>query len=569
MRFTNNNIRDIPNTMVIDDPHILLAHANSELEPKTALAELIANSFGHGQATRVEIIYNRHRRTMSVNDNGGGMEHIYLLLKLGASTTYGQVAGNISKYGVGGTDAMLSLSSRSKIWTMRGDGRVMFDDVPWTRVMHIRNLRNVIINDEWYQATPENTPRILLRQGQGVHIMMYLRRDRILRTDSLKRELARRFAPGLRQDLSIIWTTIERNGQRSSEHLTATALPRWPRDPNHHVKFAEVISHDGERFPIRGEFGLFPDLSGRLSKATIGFYPQVVIETAECYTDPEGLSYSGRGVAGYVDLGDGWQNKLSTHKEDIDDHILRGKLMTVIFEKIKPLLEQTEQDEQAIILNNFVLDLEGAFNRLATVVTLSRPVGSAVAEGPLGPRPRGPNLPNPRVRPIPDPNRPRHERRPPRNVVPRVGEGAGVVELPQPPTRAKIDIDLSSDEDMERLMCHLDVVSESQKHFRIALNKDHPTVKKWLRLRRDGRRSHEAVACTETINSWAATAMAAGFIRFPNILQRCAPALKAALDEVGVNDRQQLLARLLFDNIGNNDGDGGGDDGEEEFEAAA
>ena len=85
--------------------------------------------------------------------------------------------------------------------------------------------------------------------------------------------------------------------------------------------------------------------------------------TKECFSLND-ISYSGKGIRGWIDLEDGWQPYLTTTKRNIHDDILRAKLMEILFHRIRPLLELTERLQDQIQLDNIALQIEAGFNNL-------------------------------------------------------------------------------------------------------------------------------------------------------------------------------------------------------------
>src|SRR5205823_4669655 len=125
--------------------------------------------------------------------------------------------------GCGGTLAMIWLADKVRIWTLR-DGKVMHDDVVWSRVMKAETLAHVMIGADWERATINNTPAQLLAARHGTMIEMNLRRERMMVIDAVERELARTYAPGLRAGRKITIKTIDRAGRESTQELIDEAI---------------------------------------------------------------------------------------------------------------------------------------------------------------------------------------------------------------------------------------------------------------------------------------------------------------------------------------------------------
>jgi len=111
-------------------PAMLRSVQNERWNISGALAELLDNSFGpgRGNATAVTIFHDLTARTLTVLDNGRGMDAIGRLFQHGNSI--GHSIGDIGEYGAGGTKALLWLASRVSIWTLR-EQMVQRDHVIW------------------------------------------------------------------------------------------------------------------------------------------------------------------------------------------------------------------------------------------------------------------------------------------------------------------------------------------------------------------------------------------------------------------------------------------------------
>src|SRR5260221_8245279 len=108
----------------------LIALASQKWTAVGAISELVDNSLGRlrGKGNKVLIIHDKREKKISVLDDGVGMDRIGRLFQLG--NTIGMGAGDIGKYGSGGTMALLWLPTDVRIWTLRG-GKVMRDHVSW------------------------------------------------------------------------------------------------------------------------------------------------------------------------------------------------------------------------------------------------------------------------------------------------------------------------------------------------------------------------------------------------------------------------------------------------------
>jgi hypothetical protein len=113
-----------------------------------ALSEIVDNSFGpaRGNAHSVKIVYDAKARTLSVLDDGLGMDAIGRLFRHG--DTIGRAVGDIGFYGAGGTKAILWLSDQVSIWTLR-DGMVQSDSVQWAKWIKAESFDELGVSDVW------------------------------------------------------------------------------------------------------------------------------------------------------------------------------------------------------------------------------------------------------------------------------------------------------------------------------------------------------------------------------------------------------------------------------------
>ena len=187
-------------------PGFLRALRNQSWTAAGAISELVDNSFGagRGNADRVVITHDTMSKTITVLDNGRGMNAIGQLFKLG--DTIGRTPGDIGEYGSGGTWALLWLANVVDIWSLK-NGRVSHDRVDWVAEMQATKFSPV--SNEWVIATVNNTPHELLACEHGTLIKIHLNpeRDRKV-SDAVKKLLASTYAPGLRAGKEIVWRTL-------------------------------------------------------------------------------------------------------------------------------------------------------------------------------------------------------------------------------------------------------------------------------------------------------------------------------------------------------------------------
>jgi hypothetical protein len=339
-------------------PAFLLAMQNQSWTVAGALAELVDNGFGpgRGNADTVKIWYDTGARTVTVFDNGQGMEQLGRLFQLG--NTIGRVPGDIGIYGSGGTMALLWLARKVSIWTLRRRN-VSYDSVDWKQC--IRDDSYPLVSDARRAATIRNTPAELLEAGRGTLIKLHLQKGRKFYPSNVQRDLAAIYAPAARQGKRLVWETIGKNGE--CQELRDSL--EMPTDPRNSVDIDITLDVYGEELSVRGRAGLIEGLPQSRSRIAIGYGHRVINRTRDCYVSPDGdEKFLGAGVAGWLDLSDGWQPYLTTTKTEINDTPLWDRLMAAIFEKIKPLLERIKEDVLRIHLEGIALNLRRAVEGL-------------------------------------------------------------------------------------------------------------------------------------------------------------------------------------------------------------
>jgi hypothetical protein len=170
-------------------PAMLRSVQNERWTVTGALAELIDNSFGSGRgnATAVTIFHDTGSRSLTVLDNGRGMDAVGRLFQHGNSI--GHSIGDIGEYGAGGTKALLWLASKVSIWTLH-DHKVQHDQVTWSEWFGLKSFDDANVSNEWYEANRSNTPPELLAIRHGTLIRLHLLATRAFRANNTVRDLA-------------------------------------------------------------------------------------------------------------------------------------------------------------------------------------------------------------------------------------------------------------------------------------------------------------------------------------------------------------------------------------------
>ena len=339
-------------------PAFLLAMRNQRWTVQGALSELVDNGFGpgRGNASRVEIIHDTTNRVITVLDDGQGMESIGRLFQLG--NTIGRCPGDIGLYGSGGTMAILWLASVVDVWSLKS-GVVSHDSVDWLEQINRDTYPE--ISEDWKTATPANTPAPLLTLGHGTMIRIKLSRERTLIPSNIRRDLFKTYAPALRIGKKLVWATATK-GKTQEEIFLADPLI-MPDDPARLINFDLTLEVRDEHLTVFGSIGMIDDLPLSQSLVSVGYGARVITKTRDCYSSPDGsLKFDGTGIAGWIQLGDGWQPYLSTTKDAVNDQPVWDALMGHIFTQIRPLLEKVQENVFDLTFSDIAVNLEQAFN---------------------------------------------------------------------------------------------------------------------------------------------------------------------------------------------------------------
>jgi Histidine kinase-, DNA gyrase B-, and HSP90-like ATPase len=493
------------------DPYFLHAMRSQSWNVTGALAELVDNSFGpgRGNADLCEITYDPRKRMVTIVDDGVGMSSIGRLFQLG--NTIGRTPGDIGLYGSGGTMAILWLADAVAVYTLR-DGKVSHDRVVWAE--WIARHKFPQIDDSWHTVSLSNCPPELLVHGHGTAIVFKLAPERgKLRTDNVRRDLAKIYGPGIRAGKQIVWTTLGKGGD--SETLVDPIV--MPGDQDKVINFDFALEYDGDVLPVTGQVGLVDGLKISDAGIHVGYGSRVITKTKDCFVSVDGNEkYAGASVTGWLDLGDGWQPYLSTTKTAVNDKPLWEALMGYVFESIKPLLEESDDEKLSLELEDIRLSLQNLFDGRATV-SVPRTPSEVPTDLPEGPGDEG-------TASAEEP------------ATPETDESDQHVDRP---AKAEIRIVPSSDEELDGVLCFADRAAST---VTVYVNKDHPLIDLALQQRPVNRMLLNQVVVNEIANVLA------------DDPQLCDVAFKksVATTIAEIEDPQQRerkVLRLLTDNI--------------------
>jgi len=441
-------------------PAMLRSVQNERWNVSCALAELLDNSFGpgRGNATAVTIFHDVTPRTLTVLDNGCGMDAVGRLFQHGNSI--GHSIGDIGEYGAGGTKALLWLASKVSIWTLR-EKMVQHDRLIWKNWFNLESFDNANVSNDWRSANSANTPPELLAIGHGTLIRMHLLSTRSLRVNNIVRDLARFYSTGLRKGRRISWVTCRKGTPDDTMQLADPFAT--PSELSKTINFDLVLEHRGEHLPVHGSVTFDENTPQSESRVQIGFGYRMIRSTTDCFQSRGGEEkYAGIGVSGWLDLGEGWQPYLSTTKDAIDDAPLYGALMDHVFKSIKPLLQQAERKSFSVQFDDLAIGLEQALNSRAGDIVirvgteLRPPVHSYNPTDETPTDPPGPPLEIPQSNGLPGDSE--------RNVAPSLA----------------ITIYQDGDTALEGALCQAGVRGND---IFVAVNRDHAFVQEALKVR--------------------------------------------------------------------------------------
>lgn len=360
-------------------PRMLIGVQSQKWTVSGAIAELIDNSFGSGRgnASIVKITYDAIDKTLTVVDNGQGMEYIGRLFQLG--NTIGHTAGDIGHFGSGGTQAIIWLAEWVVVATERKN-KVMQDRVRWSEIFNMEDFRDIAVSNEWREGHWSQ----LSEYGHGTIIQLKLLKTRRIHVSNVIRDLSRLFAPGLRKGKRIIWCE-----QRSGEIVDQRSLAdpfELSAEPEDIVRFDIVLEYAGMHLPVHGVVSFDANTSHADSWIRIGFGHREILRTRDCFKS-DNEAFAGIGVSGWLDLGDGWQPHLTTTKDAVNDQPLYDALMAHVFDKIRDLLIRADQKTVDFELDNLAIGLEIALER--TMRMKVRVVRGTGEDGPGGDGPGG------------------------------------------------------------------------------------------------------------------------------------------------------------------------------------
>jgi hypothetical protein len=316
---------------------MILSKRMADHKPHDMICELVDNAFD-ADAKRVWIELGR--RSITVGDDGSGMEDIDDAIRFGKGTRVGRRGRVLGRYGVGMTDALCKLGPRAEVVTLR-DGTLRKLRVDWEECLrndHFPYLadvkpqpsREIALFDEL--AAPSGTRVRIHGQAPALHL------------DKLCRLLTERYTPGIWEGREIF---VRREGQG------------WvvieDMDPG---KLTDVIEYDGEidglSYHVYG--GLMTQRNVVYNRTFIGYAYRFVEDTTELF---KGVSTAHLQVF----LGEEWKECLGTHKNRLE--LKREELFEDIRARAKDWLAAAERKAEALQLSSLALELAEYLERMA------------------------------------------------------------------------------------------------------------------------------------------------------------------------------------------------------------
>jgi hypothetical protein len=316
---------------------MILSKRMADHKPHDMICELVDNALD-ADAKRVWIELGR--RSITVGDDGSGMEDIDDALRFGKGTRAGRRGGVLGRYGVGMTDALCKLGPRAEVVTLRG-GALRKLRVDWEECL--RNDHFPYLADLKPQSTRELALFDDLAVGTGTRVRMH-GQPPALQLEKLRRLLTERYTPGIWQGREIF---VRREGQG---WLVIEDMDPGP--------LSDVIEYDGEidGLPYHVYGGLMTRRNVVYNRTFIGYAYRFVEDTTELF---KGISTAHLQVF----LGEAWKECLGTHKNRVE--LKREELFEDIRSRAKDWLASAERKAEALQLTSLALELEEYLARMA------------------------------------------------------------------------------------------------------------------------------------------------------------------------------------------------------------
>lgn len=332
--------------------HMILSKRMADHKAHDMICELVDNALD-ADAGRVWIELGR--RSITVADDGSGMEDVNDAIRFGKGTRAGRRGGVLGRYGVGMTDALCKLGPRAEVTTLHA-GELRRLRVDWEECLRGGHFPYLA------EGKPLRSSEIPLYDGlsssSGTKVRIHGQPPGIS-LDKLRRILTERYTPGIWQGREIF---VRREGPRRprgprGQQGTETG-PEWlvveDMEPG---PLSDVIEYDGEidgrSYHVYG--GLMTERSVVYNRAFIGYAYRFIEETTELV---KGLSTAHLQIF----LGEEWKECLGTHKNRLERG--RDELFEDIRMRAKDWLDGAARKAEALQLTSLALELEGYLKRM-------------------------------------------------------------------------------------------------------------------------------------------------------------------------------------------------------------
>lgn len=317
--------------------HMILSKRMADHRPHDMVCELVDNALD-ASAQRVWIELGR--RSITVTDDGAGMEDINDAVRFGKGTKMQRRGGVLGRYGVGMTDALCKLGPRAEIATLH-EGGLRRLSVDWEECL--RNGHFPYLDE----SRPRKTGKFLVGGGlevaSGTRVAV-LGQAPGLQLEKLRRLLTERYTPGIWQGRELF---LRREGK---DWLTIEDMDPGP--------LVDTLEYDGEveglSYHVYG--GLMTRRNVVYNRAFIGYSYRFIEDTTELF---KGVSTAHLQVF----LGEAWKECLGTHKNRLERH--REVLFDDIRSRAKDWLTAAAQKSEALQLTSLALELEDYLAKMA------------------------------------------------------------------------------------------------------------------------------------------------------------------------------------------------------------
>jgi hypothetical protein len=326
---------------LIPKPHMIKSIRSRNWHLSGAIQELVDNSLGHGQATKIGVVID-NRDGVGVIDNGIGADDINRLFRIGDASSHDKL-DEIGQYGVGAKNATIYIGDRVSVSTVR-DGRRHNKTVDWG---------NVEQRGEWPDGYTGKGIQTDEPSGTTVMVTKLARTYHFSSSERLARDLGQVFAPALRNGIKI--SVVHR--LKGGEKQTIAVEPYNPPDLTDEIEIAGEV--DTARGPLRwtGRAGLSDRLGDRYG-VHIGFGHRIVESTRDPFGRENAPTLY---VEVMLDATTPWKHSLSEHKDKVVRN--RAALVDSIHEQIKELLKKSVDQSSYLALRNLAVPIEAKLTK--------------------------------------------------------------------------------------------------------------------------------------------------------------------------------------------------------------